>query len=228
MEKRKIITYLFKLDDGRSLTFAVDIDRPHHRTLTGQNSWTKLNYQQCPNCPLVDSGKNFCPVAVDVESIVEDFSSMISCDSAEVIVTTPERQYSKKCTIQGGLTSLLGLVMATSGCPVLSSLTGMAHFHLPFATIDETVTRTVSFFLLDQLYHTRKGGAGKFNLDSLKEFYRQLENINQAFFERIRAATTLDANLNAIVNFCAVSWIVSNNLDQILDRLESTVTSAQG
>lgn len=228
MEKNKTIEYLFILDDGRKLSFSVNLDRQNENPPRGQKPWTLLGYSQCPNCPIPNAPGKYCPVAVDVEKIVDDFSSMVSCDSAEVTVKSSEREYHKECTVQAGLASLLGLVMATSGCPVLSSLTGMAHFHLPFATIDETVTRTVSFFLLNQLYRTRAGLEGRFNLDSLKDFYRQLEDINGAFIERIKTATHMDANLNAIVNLCAVSWMVSNNLDQILDRLQPTLIPEKG
>lgn len=61
---------------------------------------------------------------------------------------TEERTYSKDTLLQQGLASLLGIVMTTSGCPVLEPLKPMVRFHLPFATLTETVYRMVSMCLV--------------------------------------------------------------------------------
>ncbi len=51
-------------------------------------------------------------------------------------------------TAQQAMSSVLGLIMATAGCPWTDRLRPMARFHLPFASEAETVYRSVCMFLL--------------------------------------------------------------------------------
>ena len=46
------------------------------------------------------------------------------------------------------MSSVLGLIMATAGCPWTDRFRPMARFHLPFASEAETVYRSVCMFLL--------------------------------------------------------------------------------
>lgn len=54
--------------------------------------------------------------------------------------------------MQIGLYSLLGLVMATSGCPHLDFLRPLALHPLPFSSIHETVFRVSSSYLTEQYF----------------------------------------------------------------------------
>lgn len=45
---------------------------------------------------------------------------------------------------------LMGLMMATSGCPVLQEIGAMASFHIPFCSTRETLDRTVGSYLTKQ------------------------------------------------------------------------------
>ena len=148
------IDYVFSMDDGRCFHFEVHPDRPAKEPpdrLAGAE-WTHLTFHQCPGCPLEATQHRHCPAAVDVQAIATVFSDIISYEHTRVEVTTPERTFLKQCDVQTGLRALMGLVMATSGCPVLAKLKGLAHYHLPFATVEETTFRTVSLYLLRQYF----------------------------------------------------------------------------
>lgn len=58
--------------------------------------WTKLDYQQCNECSLDPAKHPYCPIAVNIFEIVEEFKNMISYTECMVRVTTPERIYLKK------------------------------------------------------------------------------------------------------------------------------------
>ena len=81
-------------------------------------------------------------MALNIADIVEAFQGTVSYDRCLVRCTTPERTYLKKTSITEALFSIFGIVMATSGCPVMDFFRPMARFHLPFATTDETAFRS--------------------------------------------------------------------------------------
>ncbi len=139
--------YKFKYDNGAEKDFEINLDpKTLDLILDKQLSmpeWTKLKYEQCENCPLNDDVV-YCPVAVSLSKIVDAFKDATSFDTVSVVVETPERSYMKHATLQKGISSLVGVVMATSGCPVMDKLRPMARFHLPFATQLETFYRVLS------------------------------------------------------------------------------------
>ena len=78
-----------------------------------------------------------------------------------------------------GLQSLFGLMMATSGCPILSRLRPLADYHLPFADIDETVHRVVGTYLMRQYFEGQETGTEPdLELTALKDYYKELEIVD--------------------------------------------------
>jgi hypothetical protein len=215
-----MVEYIFEIEKGEPLTFRVDIRRQYSETTEEDQypSWTKLGYHQCDICPLPSDGHRYCPTAVDLQDIVERFSSLLSHGPVTVRVKTLDREYVKTCDIQTGLQSLLGLIMATSACPILSKLGALANFHLPFATTEDTLFRSVGAYLIRQYFIFSDGGRPDFELRELKSLYNRLEELNFAFSERIRVASKADANLNAMVQLGALSFMVYVSLeDQLKD-----------
>jgi hypothetical protein len=219
------VVYVFAMADGRSFRFEVRPDRPATSLPDGlaEAEWTRLAFHQCPGCPLDTAQHRHCPAALDLQAIAGAFRDLISYEQTRVEVTTPERTFVKQCDVQTGLRALMGLVMATSGCPVLAKLKGLAHYHLPFATVEETTFRTVSLYLLRQYFVHRDGGTPDLELRGLLEFYERLQDLNQAFQERLRAASQRDANLNAINSLFALAAVVAIALEEHLETLRITL-----
>lgn len=217
------VEYVIALPDQVERRFMVELDRPRVPSRVGARlpSWTELEYEQCPNCPLTRAESPHCPPAVDSLHILSAFRDALSYSDCSVRVRTGEREFVKACDIQTALRSLLGLVMATSGCPHLSSLRSLAASHLPFSNLQETVYRTTANYLLGQFFVHRRGGAADLDLVELRAFYARLELVNRSFLERVRVASTGDANLNALVNLLSVSMLVGFSLEEGLSRLES-------
>jgi hypothetical protein len=183
--------------------------------------WTKLEFNRCTHCPLKSEEYRHCPAAVDLENIIPIFQKILSYERVTIEVQTPERTYSKHCDVQTGLRSLLGLVMATSACPVLSRLKGLASYHLPFATFDETLFLTVGAYLLSQYFRNKDGHPPYINLVNLDRFYKELGTVNSCFKKRIDATAERDANLNAIGALWALSVGVSSSLEEHIKDLKS-------
>jgi len=161
--------------------------------------WTALGFEQCRNCPLVADQHPRCPLALALVGIVGLFRDVVSHDEVVLEVETEERTVQERTSAQRALSSLMGLVMAASGCPHTAWFRPMARFHLPLASHDETVFRAAGMYLLAQFYRNRDGHVPDLDLDGLKDIYEQLAVVNEGIAERLRAAIEKDSAVNAVV-----------------------------
>jgi len=216
------IEYTFTMDEGKVLHYRVEFERPREPILdrTKYPPWTELTFHQCPNCPLTPQEYSHCPVAIDAQEIVLGFTEILSCRETDIHVKTPERDYFKRTDAQTGLRALIGFVMASSACPILSTMRGMAYYHLPFASLDETVFRVTSSYLLRQYYIYKKEGTMDIEFVGLKEHFKQLQTLNYHFLERIRAACEADSNLNVLATLFIISSMLSLSLERHLKEIE--------
>lgn len=197
--------YEFRSLDGSSAPAVFDIlldaeTLSHIRQpIADPPPWTRLDGDACASCPLHDSEEQHCPVALSLVDLVDRFDSILSHEEMIVTVTTDRRTYSATTTVQQALSSLIGLYMATSGCPPLNILKPMARFHLPFATRQETVFRAAGSYLLAQYFKAQRGEEADLELKGLGEAYQRIHEINMSMAKRLRHVSSGDANMNAIV-----------------------------
>jgi len=223
-----LISYEYELPDGTVWSFEIDLNRPPLPESFPEESpaapppWTRLAFHRCENCSLATTQRH-CPPAVDAAPILEKFSHLPSTIRVKVTMRNSERICIKETDAQMGLQALLALVMASSACPILSRLRSQALFHLPFASIDETLYRTVGDYLIKQYFVMKDGGQPDFALAGLDGLYRDLATLNVHFFARIKEACTRDANLNAVVVLRSLSEIVSMSLDERLVSLREVM-----
>lgn len=200
MKANRSIAYHFDFEQGPAWDYVLNFDSTH-RLISNPTKvvreWTSLEYFKCPHCPLKHSQHPQCPVARDIDHIVEDSKDVISHTGVTVTVTTPERQYVKKCSAQVGLVSLFGLIMATSGCPHLDWLRPLARFHLPFSSIEETLFRVLSLQLLGEFFDSERWDA-TISSKEIGRKYAAVGTLNREFIQRIRAYCEGDADKNAI------------------------------
>lgn len=216
------IEYIFTMDDGKVLDYKVEFERVRERILDNSlyPAWTQLDFHQCPNCPLKKEEYSHCPAAIDAHEIVLGFTEILSCNEVDIRVITPEREYFKRTDAQTGLRALIGFVMASSACPISSQMRGMAYYHLPFASLDETVFRVTSSYLLHQYYVYKKGGEFDLAFEGLKQRFKEMQTVNFNFLERIRAACEADSNLNVLATLFTISSMLSLSLDRHLKEIE--------
>lgn len=200
------ISYTYEIrrkgSEDAPVAFTVTLDRQtleHARPpLQNPPEWTKLDNCQCPCCPLLKEETESCPAAVSLVEILQTFDGTFSYDEVDVVVHGSNRTYSASTSLQRALSSLVGLFLPTSGCPVLGKFKPMARFHLPFSTSEETFFRSASAWLLLGYLQSRHKHGDRFDMDGLSALYKDLHEINVAMARRIRNATTGDAGLNAI------------------------------
>jgi hypothetical protein len=194
--------YKFLLQDGSEKVFDVILDeqtlRVQQPPLAKNPEWTKLNFHQCKNCPLTDDVE-FCPVAVSIAHLVDEFKFSTSFDRTWVTVESSERTYAQDTSVQNSLSAILGIYMVTSDCPILDHLRPMVRFHLPFATATETVFRAVSMYLVAQYFRKQKGLEPDWSMDGLEEIYKEVGTVNKGMWNRLSHASSFDANVNALI-----------------------------
>lgn len=201
-ETIKTITYHFILSNGTEKTFSIRLRAPSMRIEVSPRaeypSWTKLAFNQCPNCPLDFAKVEHCPAATSVVDVVEFFKESLSYETVELRITTEAREYSAKKGLQNGLASLVGLHMAASGCPVLDKMRPMVYTHLPFPNLGETMYRALSMYLLAQFLRQKRGKTPDWEMKDLEKIYKDINTVNHHFFQRLLSINPKDANLNAI------------------------------
>lgn len=159
--------------------------------------WAQLEVEQCACCPLSGDTPH-CPAALALSGLMTHFGSVLSYAEVEATVETGGRTINATVPAQKVLSSLLGLVMGTSGCPILAKFLPMAHFHLPFASAKETTFRAVGAYLMAQYFADREGRHPDWDLTGLKSFYEDVHTINRAMVARLRGRFEGDAGVNAV------------------------------
>ncbi|MDW7681743.1 MAG: hypothetical protein SCK70_14365 [bacterium] len=216
--------YRFSFDDGSVRIFDINLNGSSLDYIPTQRSesppsWTRLTNSQCENCPLTLKTHPFCPIAVNFVDFFEFFRAVDSYDDTDVEIEAPERTYRKTTTVQRGLGSMLGIYMVTSGCPVMEVLKPMVRFHLPFASIEETIFRSVGAYLIGQFFLQKNGLVADFALTKLREFYIQIQKVNSGIVQRLRPVIDRDAMANAIISLDAFAkelpWSIEEGLEDI-------------
>ena len=215
--------YTFKFPDGMVKQFEVLLNASTLELVTKKDlpkpSWTKLKYNQCEQCPLSDDVE-YCPVAVNLANLVETFKDSQSYEHTGVQVQTSERAYEKQTTLQKGLSSIIGMYMVTSNCPVMDKLRPMVKFHLPFGSLEETVYRAVSMYLTAQYLLMRKGKQPDWDLKKLVEIYKSVGHVNRGISQRLSSASEEDANMNAVVILSAYAEMVPFSIENKLAEMD--------
>ncbi|MBT3342618.1 MAG: hypothetical protein HN712_12215 [Gemmatimonadetes bacterium] len=222
------IRYCYEFQvQGVRRRFELQLDRQtlalEHEPIPQYPDWTALSSQQCPNCPLTPEEHPRCPIAANITGLVEFFADIVSYDEVEVRISTDERSYSKRTITSEAVSSLLGIYMVTSGCPIMDKLRPLVRFHLPVATVEETRFRAIAMYLVAQFFVHRKGGVPDWDLEKLPAIYREIGMVNRSFMERLRQTVAQDANLNAVVRLdCFASTIILTIDTDELDEMEAT------
>ncbi len=219
-----IIEYHFLLQDNSEELFTIRLDPQTLENLPAPTAdplphWTTLSFAQCASCPLTESSSPHCPAAANLAPIVQRGEKLISIDLVDLQVTTAERISLQKTTAQRALCSLMGLVIATSGCPHTAFFKPMARFHLPLANEEETMFRATATYMLAQYFVRNEGGQPDFNLEKLTNLYRTMQEVNLAMAKRVRSASKTDSSLNAIVLLDMYAKTLPYMIKQSLDEL---------
>lgn len=220
--KNIFFNYNFTFADGRQKNFNVSLDG---NTLELQNEkrdsypdWTRMDNFQCPNCPVDKNTTGYCPVVTNLCDLIDYFKDSISYEEVDIDIETAERTYRKHASLQGGLNSLIGIYMVTSGCPVMEKLKPMVRFHLPFATVEESSFRMISMYLMAQYFLKKNGQQPDWELSNLVNIYNDIRVVNRNFCSRLSQIKVKDATINSLITLDCFAFSISYFIDK--DKME--------
>lgn len=232
------LTFLYSfstesLKEKSDINYRVTIDSKsmllvEKKTTAAEPDWTLLEYHQCQHCPLTKEDTPRCPIAKNLHYLFKKFQTVKSVETYSVKVESPERTYFKITDIQNCLGSLFGLIMATSSCPTMDFLKPMARFHLPFATIEETIIRSLGSFLIGKYLQNHDSGI-PINIHDIKkemtDHYTKVNEINSKLIKRIEHLVNKensgDADQNAIIILDTLAVLLTMELSKDLEIISN-------
>jgi len=226
MSENFTIKYTFQFESKEQKEFVINLDGKSLDLIFPPKQelppWTELSCEQCSHCPLDPNEHKHCPVAKSLVEVIRFFSTLRSIEEVDLLIETEQRNYSKHTPLQSAVGSLIGIYMVSSGCPIMNKLRPMVRFHLPFASIDETIYRAISMYLTAQFLIHKQGKTPDWELNDLGKIYENVNKLNSHFIKRIRQIKIEDASLNAIVILdCFAQSVGFSVTEKMLDSLEA-------
>ena len=217
------IYYNFRFADNSEKSFHLEIDDQKFELVHNRPEvmpiWALLSFHQCPHCPLRPETHYYCPLAANFANIVPHFQEFLSYEKTFLSVTTEERTISQQTTVQEAVASLMGLIMAASGCPYTAFFKPMARFHLPLANTTETIYRAIAMYLIAQYFLHEDGQAVDFEFNGLAKVYENIRIVNTAMAERFLVASQKDSTVNAVVQLDIYAMTFLGSLDGPLEEI---------
>ncbi len=216
-------TYQFEFKNHESQSYTVELD-PSTLSLLNRNTksvaeWTALEFNKCSNCTLNSSEHSHCPLAISLEPLLQKIKNINSIEESRIVVITEERTINNRLSAQDGLSSLIGLITATSDCPHTTFFKPMARFHLPFANEIETFYRAASTYMLAQYYRNKERKCIDLNMNGLLNLYNEIATVNKGIANRIRSEARADSAINAVVILDMFAKSIGVTLEDTLDEL---------
>jgi len=220
-----VFSYTFIFPNEQRKEFVIKVDPTTMNIIkTDRGSypdWSKLENFKCPHCPLQGKYYEYCPVAMNIVDMIQEFRDMPSFQHAEVFVETENRTYTKKTSLQSGVSSMMGILMVSSGCPIMGKLKPMLHFHLPFASLEETQFRALSFYLLSQYVSWKRGRNPDWDMNELVNIYENIRTLNHSVSKKIANLEVMDTSINSLVILNNFADYVTFTIDEkVIEELE--------
>jgi hypothetical protein len=217
------VEYVFTFPDGKKENFHYSFnDNPFEliqKPIDNPPEWIELGFHQCDNCSLKPDENPYCPQAAILLPLIHTFGNVVSYEPVHLEVVNNHRTISQDTTVARGVSSLMGLLIATCGCPATRFFIPMGRFHLPLASYEETLFRAAATFLLNQYFLKKDGHPSGVELDGLLKVYKEIQTVNHAILKRLRTAVQTDSAVNALILLDVYAKFALINIDECLDEI---------
>jgi hypothetical protein len=221
------IRYTFEIEGKSNKIFDLCIDENTmllRRTRSEPlPEWTELAFHQCPNCPLTPDRFPYCPVARNIVEIVEELDGLLSYDIVSLTVETDDRTVSCETSAQRGISSIMGLLIAVSECPLTDFFKPMARFHLPLANREETIWRATATYFLAQYFLRSRGYEMDLSLKGLANIYDKIETLNISMLDRLRAVSKRDSAINALIHLDVFAKYLAPSIEESIKKISHII-----
>lgn len=189
---RMVVKYSIDAEGGGHEEFELVIHLPEVKLQAPQASplpdWTRLDYHKCSHCPLKEKDSPHCPVAAHLVDYGQRMGRAVSYAKVNLTVEQDGRKLTSIVPSHEALRSVLGLVMATSGCPHMGFFKPLARYHLPLADMETTILRSMSFYLLGQYFRGKDKEDWDTSFAGLIDVYKNAQEVNRGLANRLRQA----------------------------------------
>ena len=213
-------TYQFEFQNGRKEEFHLKLDSqtlsPVNTNSDSTPDWARLEFKQCLGCPLTLE-TIYCPLAKQISPLVDTLKDVASIEETLVTVIQDERVISNDTTAQEGISSVMGVLTAVSGCPLTQFFKPMARFHLPFSNIEETFYRVSSMYMLGQYYRWKDNMSADMDMRGLPQYYANVAMVNKNMSKRLKDSKREDAAVNALVLLDMFVQSLPDTIDDVLE-----------
>lgn len=176
------------------------------------------------NCTDCEVHHGCCKAENALSEVIKRFDDLKSTDFIHAEVQMEGRQISMDSQAPRALASLMGLLMASSGCPRLIPFRAMALFHLPFATAEENAIRAAGFWLMR--CWTQNMNLAENPFTALQVAWDSLEEVNQYLSRKLLAQTSNDAASNGIAFLDVLAKMGTMGLDSALETLRPVLNAS--
>ncbi len=190
---------------------------------TGQTPVGPVEYMG-EHCQACEAHHGCCKAERALDGVLTEFENLKSTDWVNASVRMEGRQVSVESPAPRVLASLLGLLMASSGCPRLIPFRAMALYHLPFATAEENAIRAAGFWLMRCWIQGEPLDENPFS--ALQTAWDNLEEVNRHVSQKVLARSQHDAASNGIAFLDVLAKMGTMGLESALETLRP-VLSAQ-
>lgn len=221
------VSYRYRFNDGNEAEFGVDVDLASETVadqVIERRRWAKRDFHGCPHCALPND-EAYCRAALSIIDIVDFFNHNPNYQRAHCTVSMSDRTITAEKSICDAVSSLIGLRLACSGCPVLSRLRPMARFHEPFTTPYQTVYRATTMYLLGQYFCHADGDPADWDLGGLRKLYEAIGKVNMALSERLGAAADTGASPCSMLTLSMFSVSMTILFEEHLEVLKGLFES---
>ncbi len=216
-EEDFIFLYTFYFNNGEIKQFKIIIDGEtllEKSPLAGENpDWARMDWFKCPICPIESGETTYCPLALRVNKVIKFFSDFPSFEKAKISVETAERGSYKYTSVQTGISSMMGLFMASSGCPIIGQLKSLVRFHLPFASLAETEYKVLAMYILAQFFRAKENKKIDWKLVKLRKIYNDIEQVNRHVVSKLAEIEMRDSSRNAVIALNSYAQYITMELD---------------
>lgn len=216
-------SYQFEFQNGRKEEFHLKLDSQTLSLIQTQEievpDWARLEFKQCLGCPL-SLETIYCPLAKQIAPLVDTLKDVLSIEETQVTVIQDQRVISNDTTAQEGISSIMGILTAVSGCPLTLFFKPMARFHLPFANIEETFYRATSMYMLGQYYRWKDNMSADMDMRGLPQYYSNVAMVNKNMAERLKDNKREDAAVNALVLLDMFVQSLPDTIDDVLEEFK--------
>ena len=213
-------TYRFVFQNRSEKVITLDLDKSNLTIIMDKefekSGWTKSDGFSCRTSDCGNENDGHCPVALIISRFIKLFGNLTSYERVLVHVESEQRTYSKETSMQEAIGSMLGIIMPTSGCPILGKLKPLVRFHLPFASIKETEFRVFSMYLLAQYLRMKQGLEPDWEMTELKKLYENVQTINKNVAQKIADLEKMDTSINSLI-------VLNNYADSVTFSLEENL-----